>query len=82
MQETEEDSKNKFEKQVPIPIRTMQAMFSFSPVEDIELELQKGDRIELFRLSEDGWWEGKSARTGKVGLLPSIYLCHTENESV
>lgn len=49
------------------------ALYSYSAVEEDELSIEAGDRIELISLNEDNWWLAK--RSGRIGLVPENYIC-------
>ena len=36
--------------------------------------VQKGDKIEVIHPHDDGSWEGKHLKTGKVGMFPFNYV--------
>ncbi|MCJ1268156.1 polar growth protein [Lobaria immixta] len=49
-----------------------------------ELSLQKGERIELIERDDDfgdGWYLGKHAQNGRVGLFPEVYTTITPRVS-
>ncbi|XP_065059220.1 E3 ubiquitin-protein ligase SH3RF1-like [Rhopilema esculentum] len=50
------------------------AIFGFPPQSDYELELKAGDIVYVIKKREDGWYHGKSQRTGKVGLFPASFV--------
>ena len=39
-----------------------------------ELSFKIGDKIQLTKRDDSGWWEGTSSRTGATGLFPSNYV--------
>jgi hypothetical protein len=49
------------------------ALFDNEPDDETELGFVIGDRIELVRRDQSGWWEGK-IRGGAVGLFPANYV--------
>ena len=48
------------------------ASYSFHKVEEDDLELKRGDVVELLECGRDGWWTGRS--NGAVGSFPSNFL--------
>ncbi|ORY81032.1 hypothetical protein BCR37DRAFT_62638 [Protomyces lactucae-debilis] len=52
------------------------AVFNFPGTTEEDLPLTAGERIEVLSRDDDfgdGWWEGRSLETGRVGLFPKIY---------
>ncbi|KAG7216871.1 hypothetical protein INR49_001525 [Caranx melampygus] len=54
------------------PIRKCEVVFTYSPMNEDELELVVGETIEIIREIEDGWWMG--VKNGKVGAFPSNFV--------
>ncbi|KAL4775582.1 hypothetical protein BDW60DRAFT_178482 [Aspergillus nidulans var. acristatus] len=57
----------------------------FTARSEDELDLRKGERIELVELDDgfgDGWYLGKDLRTGITGLFPGVYTTKAPNISV
>ncbi|XP_046551682.1 growth factor receptor-bound protein 2-like [Haliotis rubra] len=50
----------------------VKALFDFSPQEDEELMLQRGDTIKLVQKVDKDWWKGE--KDGKTGLFPASYV--------
>lgn len=48
-------------------------MFSYSPQNDDELELNVNDEIDFLDEVEEGWWRGKLRN--KTGVFPSNFVC-------
>ncbi|OAD69929.1 hypothetical protein PHYBLDRAFT_171952 [Phycomyces blakesleeanus NRRL 1555(-)] len=52
------------------------ALYDFTGVGDDELNLRQGDRIEVTKKEENGWWEG--VLNQKVGIFPANYVRPSE----
>ncbi|XP_035231380.1 sorbin and SH3 domain-containing protein 1-like [Stegodyphus dumicola] len=50
------------------------AIYSYSPQNSDELELQEGDTICVMEMCDDGWYLGTSVRTGVFGIFPGNYV--------
>lgn len=84
------DLANKLKDQVhegPAPTRKKDSNFrkkrakvvySYSPENDDELQLEVGDSVEVLKQEEEGWWEG--VVNGKVGMFPSNFVEVFEDE--
>ncbi|KRZ09702.1 Cytoplasmic protein NCK2, partial [Trichinella zimbabwensis] len=46
--------------------------FDYQPQREDEIELRKGDQIEVLEKSSDGWWRGQCS--DRVGWFPSNYV--------
>ncbi|CAF91528.1 unnamed protein product, partial [Tetraodon nigroviridis] len=53
-------------------IHTYVALYKFLPQEKNDLELQPGERVQVFDDSNEDWWKGKSR--DKVGLFPANFV--------
>lgn len=64
-----------------IPNRTFVCIKSFKPTQPGELELKKGDIIELLSVGEKGFWEGRKNSNNSEGWFPSdcVQEFHTSN---
>ncbi|XP_062989264.1 sorbin and SH3 domain-containing protein 1 [Elgaria multicarinata webbii] len=51
-----------------------QALYSYIPQNDDELELRDGDIIEVMEKCDDGWFVGTSRRTRQFGTFPGNYV--------
>ncbi|XP_053547844.1 sorbin and SH3 domain-containing protein 1 [Bombina bombina] len=56
------------------PHDTYQALFSYQPQNDDELELTEGDIIDVMEKCDDGWFVGTSRRTKLFGTFPGNYV--------
>ncbi|KAM3930180.1 tyrosine-protein kinase Blk [Leptodactylus fuscus] len=54
--------------------RFVAALFDYTPLNNGDLELQKGEKLELLSDSSGDWWLAKSERTGKEGYVPSNFV--------
>ncbi|XP_008290140.1 SH3 domain-containing protein 21 isoform X2 [Stegastes partitus] len=52
--------------------RICEVAFSYSPLNEDELELVVGETVQIIREIEDGWWMG--LKNGKVGAFPSNFV--------
>ncbi|GEM07516.1 hypothetical protein Rt10032_c03g1533 [Rhodotorula toruloides] len=51
------------------------ALYDYTAEEEGELTFTEGQRIvNIDRLGDEGWWQGRSAETGAVGVFPSNYV--------
>ncbi|XP_013098525.1 E3 ubiquitin-protein ligase SH3RF1 [Stomoxys calcitrans] len=46
----------------------------YPPNSDVELELQVGDIIYVYRKQKNGWYKGTNSRTYKTGLFPASFV--------
>ncbi|XP_017750059.1 PREDICTED: sorbin and SH3 domain-containing protein 1 isoform X38 [Rhinopithecus bieti] len=51
-----------------------QALYSYIPQNDDELELRDGDIIDVMEKCDDGWFVGTSRRTRQFGTFPGNYV--------
>ncbi|KAK7901715.1 hypothetical protein WMY93_018484 [Mugilogobius chulae] len=51
-----------------------QALYSYVPQNDDELELQEGDLVSVMEKCDDGWFVGTSRRTKLFGTFPGNYV--------
>ncbi|XP_060896907.1 sorbin and SH3 domain-containing protein 1 isoform X8 [Labrus mixtus] len=51
-----------------------QALYSYVPQNDDELELQEGDLVSVMEKCDDGWFVGTSKRTKQFGTFPGNYV--------
>nr|XP_020454505.1 sorbin and SH3 domain-containing protein 1-like isoform X2 [Monopterus albus] len=51
-----------------------QALYSYLPQNDDELELQEGDLVSVMEKCDDGWFVGTSKRTKQFGTFPGNYV--------
>lgn len=49
-------------------------MVPYPPNSDVELELQVGDIIFVYRKQKNGWYKGTNSRTYKTGLFPASFV--------
>ena len=47
-------------------------MYAFTPANEEELELKKGDLIRLIAKPDENWWEGEIE--GRSGFFPKTYV--------
>ncbi|XP_010132503.1 PREDICTED: putative E3 ubiquitin-protein ligase SH3RF2, partial [Buceros rhinoceros silvestris] len=57
-----------------IPAYMCVALHSYAAHGPDELELQKGEGVRVFGKDHDGWLQGMSLVTGRVGIFPSNYV--------
>ncbi|XP_061545273.1 sorbin and SH3 domain-containing protein 1 isoform X5 [Phycodurus eques] len=51
-----------------------QALYSYAPENEDELELQEGDLVSVMEKCDDGWFVGTSKRTNQFGTFPGNYV--------
>ncbi|XP_056902830.1 sorbin and SH3 domain-containing protein 1 isoform X3 [Takifugu flavidus] len=51
-----------------------QAMYSYVPQNEDELELKEGDLVSVMEKCDDGWFVGTSKRTKQFGTFPGNYV--------
>ncbi|XP_075454724.1 tyrosine-protein kinase Blk [Ascaphus truei] len=49
------------------------ALYDYFPVNNEDLQLRKGEKLEIITYNED-WWFAKSVLTGKEGYIPSNFV--------
>ena len=49
-------------------------MYDFTPQEEGELELKKGDMVTKDEEIDKHWWRGVNKRSGCKGLYPANYV--------
>ncbi|XP_042313273.1 sorbin and SH3 domain-containing protein 1 isoform X10 [Sceloporus undulatus] len=59
---------------IPQDILSYQALYSYIPQNDDELELKDGDIIDVMEKCDDGWFVGTSRRTQQFGTFPGNYV--------
>ncbi len=50
----------------------MEALYDFTPQEDGEMALVKGDIITVTEKVDPNWWQG--SLNGKKGIFPATYV--------
>lgn len=50
------------------------AQYGYEPKNSDELELQRGDIVEVIERCDDGWFVGTSQRTESFGTFPGNYV--------
>jgi sorbin and SH3 domain-containing protein 1 len=58
---------------VPTDSERYEAIYSFKPQHDDELELNKGDLVYVFEKCTDGWFIGAHGKNGSIGTFPGNY---------
>ena len=58
--------------QLQLPIYV--ALYNYKPQKDDELELRKGDHYTVCEKCQDGWFKGRSLRSGQTGVFPGNYV--------
>uniref|UniRef100_A0A8C3CVS3 Sorbin and SH3 domain containing 1 n=1 Tax=Cairina moschata TaxID=8855 RepID=A0A8C3CVS3_CAIMO len=58
----------------PRDIVSYQALYSYIPQNDDELELRDGDIVDVMEKCDDGWFVGTSRRTRQFGTFPGNYV--------
>ncbi|KAJ8412804.1 hypothetical protein AAFF_G00117550 [Aldrovandia affinis] len=53
---------------------TFQALYSYVPQNEDELELREGDLVNVMEKCDDGWFVGTSRRTKEFGTFPGNYV--------
>ncbi|XP_042565418.1 sorbin and SH3 domain-containing protein 1 [Clupea harengus] len=56
------------------PLSSFQALYSYVPQNEDELELQEGDLVSVMEKCDDGWFVGTSKRTKQFGTFPGNYV--------
>ncbi|CAL8287185.1 unnamed protein product [Lota lota] len=59
-----------------LQLNTYVALFSFTPLDNHDLEMRPGDRILLADDSNDDWWKG--VIEDRMGFFPAAYAHHVE----
>ena len=50
------------------------AIYPYTPRKEDELELRKGEMFLVFERCQDGWFNGTSMHTSKIGVFPGNYV--------
>ncbi|XP_053243829.1 sorbin and SH3 domain-containing protein 1 isoform X34 [Podarcis raffonei] len=58
----------------PQDLLSYQALYSYVPQNEDELELRDGDIIDVMEKCDDGWFVGTSRRTQQFGTFPGNYV--------
>ena len=58
------------------------AVFDFNSTQHDELSLKKGDFYLVTEQCHDGWFKGKSVKTGKSGVFPGNHVQEHDSKSV
>ncbi|KAL8186712.1 UNVERIFIED_CONTAM: hypothetical protein K2H54_005410 [Gekko kuhli] len=58
----------------PQDVLSYQALYSYVPQNDDELELRDGDLVDVMEKCDDGWFVGTSRRTRQFGTFPGNYV--------
>uniref|UniRef100_A0ACB8F8W7 Uncharacterized protein n=1 Tax=Sphaerodactylus townsendi TaxID=933632 RepID=A0ACB8F8W7_9SAUR len=58
----------------PQDMLSYQALYSYIPQNDDELELKDGDVVDVMEKCDDGWFVGTSRRTRQFGTFPGNYV--------
>ncbi|XP_033004378.1 sorbin and SH3 domain-containing protein 1 isoform X21 [Lacerta agilis] len=58
----------------PQDMLSYQALYSYVPQNEDELELRDGDIIDVMEKCDDGWFVGTSRRTQQFGTFPGNYV--------
>ncbi|XP_032868661.1 sorbin and SH3 domain-containing protein 1 isoform X5 [Amblyraja radiata] len=61
-------------EQTHAPTTLFQALYSYIPQNEDELELQEGDVVDVMEKCDDGWFVGTSRRTRQFGTFPGNYV--------
>uniref|UniRef100_Q62417-2 Isoform 2 of Sorbin and SH3 domain-containing protein 1 n=1 Tax=Mus musculus TaxID=10090 RepID=Q62417-2 len=60
--------------QPSLDLCSYQALYSYVPQNDDELELRDGDIVDVMEKCDDGWFVGTSRRTRQFGTFPGNYV--------
>ncbi|XP_068114227.1 sorbin and SH3 domain-containing protein 1 isoform X40 [Hyperolius riggenbachi] len=60
--------------QTPQDTFSYQALYSYMPQNEDELELREGDVVDVMEKCDDGWFVGTSRRTKLFGTFPGNYV--------
>lgn len=58
----------------PREVYSFQALYSYIPQNEDELELREGDIVDVMEKCDDGWFVGTSRRTRMFGTFPGNYV--------
>ncbi|XP_075057314.1 tyrosine-protein kinase Blk [Mixophyes fleayi] len=59
--------------------RFVAALYDYTPVNNEDLRLHKGEKLELLSDSNKDWWLAKSELTGEEGYIPSNFVTPVNN---
>ncbi|XP_069466684.1 sorbin and SH3 domain-containing protein 1 isoform X9 [Ambystoma mexicanum] len=60
--------------EAPRDVYSFQALYSYLPQNEDELELREGDVVDVMEKCDDGWFVGTSRRTRMFGTFPGNYV--------
>ncbi|KAJ1143109.1 hypothetical protein NDU88_009420 [Pleurodeles waltl] len=60
--------------EAPLEVYSFQALYSYLPQNEDELELREGDVVDVMEKCDDGWFVGTSRRTRMFGTFPGNYV--------
>ena len=58
----------------PSYLQQFVAVANYVPVDDVEMALREGDRVEILRTGSTGWWLAHHMTTNQEGWVPSTFL--------
>ncbi|XP_052783921.1 guanine nucleotide exchange factor DBS-like isoform X3 [Mya arenaria] len=58
----------------PAYLQQFIAIADYAPVDDVEMALREGDRVEILRTGSTGWWLAHHMDTNEEGWVPSTFL--------
>ena len=50
------------------------ALYDFKASDEEEMDMQRGDTINVQNKADANWWKGTNQRTNKEGLFPKTYV--------
>jgi hypothetical protein len=55
------------------PITETEALYDYTGTDDDEINLKRGDKIQVKQVKPDGWWLGYNERSKQTGRFPVNY---------
>ncbi|KAJ6663252.1 hypothetical protein lerEdw1_010388 [Lerista edwardsae] len=59
-------------------MRKVVALYDYAPMNELDLQLQKGEEYFVLEESNESWWRAKD-QTGKEGYIPSNYVTEAKD---
>ncbi|ETE61146.1 Tyrosine-protein kinase BTK, partial [Ophiophagus hannah] len=63
---------------IPSKTRKVIALYDYTPMNDQDLQLQKGEEYLILEESSESWWRAQD-QNGKQGYIPSNYITETRD---
>ena len=55
-------------------IERFRVLYAFAKQQDGDLQMEKGDLLEVLDRSKGDWWQARNLNSGEMGMVPGNYL--------